>query len=245
MGVALAAEARRRGADVTLLAANLAVPPPPGVEVVETPSAEDVAREALAAEARLGGEVCDAAVLFVDLVGSTTLATQEPPERVVARLNGFFAVIVDVVARHGGVDIVYSNAAARLAPGTPWAELVGPFVETNNLATTRILRAFGPLLRPRGRLLVVASAFGSLRRLPTRLHGYFDTDAMSLADLDTTMLAWRDAVMGRRHARRSGLPGARRHRRVATMVRQHGRCADPRGGGDGAAAPRPRSRREC
>lgn len=47
MGVALAAEAARRGADVTLLAANLAVPAPDGVEVVETPTAEDLAREAL------------------------------------------------------------------------------------------------------------------------------------------------------------------------------------------------------
>jgi phosphopantothenoylcysteine decarboxylase/phosphopantothenate--cysteine ligase len=48
MGVAIAAEARRRGADVTLLAANLAVPPPEGVEVVETRTAEEVLREALA-----------------------------------------------------------------------------------------------------------------------------------------------------------------------------------------------------
>ena len=48
MGVALAAEARRRGADVTLLAANLAVPAPPGVELVETPTAADLEREALA-----------------------------------------------------------------------------------------------------------------------------------------------------------------------------------------------------
>jgi phosphopantothenoylcysteine decarboxylase/phosphopantothenate--cysteine ligase len=48
MGVALAAEARRRGAAVTLLAANLHVAPPPGVEVVETPTAADLAREALA-----------------------------------------------------------------------------------------------------------------------------------------------------------------------------------------------------
>ena len=46
MGVALAAEAARRGADVTLLAANLAVAAPDGVEVVETPTAEDLAREA-------------------------------------------------------------------------------------------------------------------------------------------------------------------------------------------------------
>ena len=40
MGVALADTARKRGAEVTLLAANLAVEPPDGVEVVETPTAE-------------------------------------------------------------------------------------------------------------------------------------------------------------------------------------------------------------
>src|SRR5918996_1608723 len=48
MGVALAAEARRRGAAVTLLASNLAVPAPEGVEVVQTPTAADVEAEALA-----------------------------------------------------------------------------------------------------------------------------------------------------------------------------------------------------
>ncbi len=47
MGVALAQEARQRGATVTLLAANLAVPPPAGVDVVETPTAADLEREAL------------------------------------------------------------------------------------------------------------------------------------------------------------------------------------------------------
>ncbi|MFL6007217.1 MAG: bifunctional phosphopantothenoylcysteine decarboxylase/phosphopantothenate--cysteine ligase CoaBC [Gaiellaceae bacterium] len=48
MGVALAEEARRRGARVTLLAANLAVAPPHGVEVVQTPTAERLLQEALA-----------------------------------------------------------------------------------------------------------------------------------------------------------------------------------------------------
>jgi phosphopantothenoylcysteine decarboxylase/phosphopantothenate--cysteine ligase len=47
MGVALAAEARRRGAEVTLLAANLAVGAPGGIDVVETPTAADLEREAL------------------------------------------------------------------------------------------------------------------------------------------------------------------------------------------------------
>ncbi len=48
MGVALAEEARRRGAEVTLLAANLAVPAPAGVTVVETPTAESMLDAALA-----------------------------------------------------------------------------------------------------------------------------------------------------------------------------------------------------
>src|SRR3954468_16767877 len=48
MGAALAAEARRRGADVTLVASNLRVPSPIGVDVVQAPTAEDVARETLA-----------------------------------------------------------------------------------------------------------------------------------------------------------------------------------------------------
>ena len=48
MGVALAAEAQRRGAHVTVLAAHLAAPVPDGVEVVETPTAADLEREALA-----------------------------------------------------------------------------------------------------------------------------------------------------------------------------------------------------
>ena len=63
MGVALAEEARRRGAEVTLLAANLAVPAPAGVEVVETPTAADLAREA---NARAGVDVVLMAAAVAD-----------------------------------------------------------------------------------------------------------------------------------------------------------------------------------
>ena len=50
MGVALAEEARRRGADVVLLAANLAVPAPAGVETLLTSTAQDMLAAALALE---------------------------------------------------------------------------------------------------------------------------------------------------------------------------------------------------
>src|SRR5258705_203859 len=63
MGVALAEEARRRGAHVTLLAANLAVPAPGGIEVVETPTAADLAREA---KDRAGADVVLMAAAVAD-----------------------------------------------------------------------------------------------------------------------------------------------------------------------------------
>jgi phosphopantothenoylcysteine decarboxylase/phosphopantothenate--cysteine ligase len=48
MGVAVAAEAKRRGAEVTLVYANGAVPAPDGVEVVPAPTARELGREMLA-----------------------------------------------------------------------------------------------------------------------------------------------------------------------------------------------------
>jgi phosphopantothenoylcysteine decarboxylase / phosphopantothenate---cysteine ligase len=48
MGVAVAEEARRRGAEVTLIASNVTVLPPEGVTVVDAPTAADLGRETLA-----------------------------------------------------------------------------------------------------------------------------------------------------------------------------------------------------
>jgi phosphopantothenoylcysteine decarboxylase/phosphopantothenate--cysteine ligase len=78
MGVALAAEARRRGADVTLLAANLAVPAPEGVELVETPSAADLEREAFARAAETDVIVMAAAV--ADYRPAAALAAKRPKD---------------------------------------------------------------------------------------------------------------------------------------------------------------------
>jgi phosphopantothenoylcysteine decarboxylase / phosphopantothenate---cysteine ligase len=78
MGVALAAEARRRGAEVTLLAANLAVPAPAGVELVETPSAADLEREALARAAEADVVVMAAAV--ADYRPAEALAAKRPKD---------------------------------------------------------------------------------------------------------------------------------------------------------------------
>ena len=79
MGVALAAEAHARGALVTLLGANLSVPAPPGVDLVQTPSAGDLEREALARAPEADVVIMAAAV--ADYRPADALAAKRPKDR--------------------------------------------------------------------------------------------------------------------------------------------------------------------
>ncbi|GAB2860132.1 adenylate/guanylate cyclase domain-containing protein [Actinoallomurus bryophytorum] len=81
---------------------------------------EDVARHALEHGVALGGgEVCDAAVIFADLQGSTRLAATRPPGEVVALLNAYFGIVVDVVSAHGGLINKFQGDAALAIFGAP------------------------------------------------------------------------------------------------------------------------------
>ncbi|MEV0488366.1 SDR family NAD(P)-dependent oxidoreductase [Streptomyces sp. NPDC050508] len=94
--------------------------------------------------------------------------------------------------RHGGVDFVISNAVARLLPGESQAERAAEFIDVSNTATHAMLRSFGPLLRPGGRFLVVASSLGTLGHLDPRLQDLFD--GASLDQVEYAVESWRSAV---------------------------------------------------
>jgi adenylate cyclase len=80
---------------------------------------EDVAREALTRGIELGGEARQVAVLFVDVVGSTSLAAARDPAEVVEILNRFFAVVVEVTTEHGGWVNKFEGDAALCVFGAP------------------------------------------------------------------------------------------------------------------------------
>ncbi|MGE2716659.1 adenylate/guanylate cyclase domain-containing protein [Mycolicibacterium litorale] len=84
-----------------------------------------VGREvALAAEKQqieLGGEERHAAVVFVDIIGSTQLVTSRPAVEVVELLNRFFAVIVEEVDRHHGLVNKFEGDAVLAVFGAPVA----------------------------------------------------------------------------------------------------------------------------
>jgi carbonyl reductase 1 len=98
----------------------------------------------------------------------------------------------ELAGRHGGVDVVLSNAAARIVPERPPQEQIDEFVAVGNGGAHAVLRSFGPVLRPGGRLIVVASSLGTLGRLDPRLHHLLD--GVSLAAVEAAVEAWRAAV---------------------------------------------------
>jgi NAD(P)-dependent dehydrogenase (short-subunit alcohol dehydrogenase family) len=98
----------------------------------------------------------------------------------------------ELEARHGGVDVVLSNAVARVLPDESQSARADEFIDVSNTATHAVLRSFGPVLRPGGRLLVVASALGTLGHLDPRLHPLFD--GASLDQVEYAVESWRGAV---------------------------------------------------
>ena len=79
----------------------------------------EVARRALEEKPQLGGATRHVAVLFVDVVGSTTYATENEPEHVVKALNEFFNRVVDVVHRNKGTINKFQGDAALAIFGAP------------------------------------------------------------------------------------------------------------------------------
>jgi NAD(P)-dependent dehydrogenase (short-subunit alcohol dehydrogenase family) len=126
--------------------------------------------------------------------------------------DGIAALATDL---RDGVDIVFSNASARLAPDREPAEEIDALVETNNLGTIRMLRAFAPILRAGGRLLVVASSFGTLGHLDSRLRPQFER-ARRLEDVEAVLGQWRAAV----HAGRAEADGWPKWINVPSKVAQ-------------------------
>ena len=138
----------------------------------------------------------------------------------------------ELADRHGGVDIVMSNAIAALSRDRPQSEQADASIDVANGGTHAVLRSFGPVLRPGGRLIVVASSLGTLGHLDPCLHPLFD--GATLEQVEAAVESWAE-----RHSRRHGRgPG------VAPLDQRalqggSGRC----GPGGCRAAPGGRSRR--
>jgi adenylate cyclase len=98
----------------------------------------DVARRAIEEGTSLSGDVREAAILFIDLVGSTTLAASRPPQEVAEVLNDFFRIVVDAVDERNGLINKFQGDAALAVFGAP---LPTAGAASAALATARSLRS--------------------------------------------------------------------------------------------------------
>jgi adenylate cyclase len=98
----------------------------------------DVARRAIEEGTSLSGDVREAAILFIDLVGSTTLAASRPPQEVARVLNDFFRIVVRAVDDHRGLINKFQGDAVLAVFGAPLAH---DDSATAALATARLLRS--------------------------------------------------------------------------------------------------------
>src|SRR3954463_11784932 len=112
------------------------------------------------------------------------LLTGRNPERVraAAEAAGVEGRVLDVrdgaaiealAAELAEIDIVFSNATARMSPQADPADEVDAVAETSNGAAGAVRRAFAPRLRPGGRLVIGASALGTLDKLDERVAARF------------------------------------------------------------------------
>jgi adenylate cyclase len=79
----------------------------------------EVAQRALHEGAALGGETREVSALFVDIIGSTTMARERSAPEVVAVLNQFFAVVVACVDAEGGWVNKFEGDGALCVFGAP------------------------------------------------------------------------------------------------------------------------------
>jgi carbonyl reductase 1 len=134
-------------------------------------------------------------------VADATAAVTARPEirsRVIGRVldvadtGAVTGLAAELADRYGGADIVISNAIAALTPDRPQSEQADEFIDVANGGTHAVLRSFGPVLRPGGRLIIVASSLGTLGRLDASLHPLLD--GATLEQVEAAVESWRTAL---------------------------------------------------
>ncbi|TCO49930.1 adenylate cyclase [Kribbella antiqua] len=150
----------------------------------------EVVHEALNSD-RLGGEERFAAVLFVDLVGSTELAAERPPVEVVQLLNRFFTIVVDEVDRQGGFVNKFAGDAALAIFGAP-AELpdaAGSALRAGRALARRLADELPEATAGIGVTagVVVAGTVGDVRRHEYTVIGDPVNEAARLSELAKTL----------------------------------------------------------
>jgi adenylate cyclase len=127
------------------------------------------------------------AILFVDLTGSTELASTRPPTEVVELLNEFFGVVVETVDEHGGLINKFEGDAALAVFGAPQecADAAGSALAAGREMAERLEREVAEIDAGIGVSYgsVVAGNIGGAKRFEYTVIGDAVNEAARLVDL--------------------------------------------------------------
>ncbi len=168
----------------------------------------DVAEAALGWGVQLGGSEQVVGVLFIDVVGSTTLARQRPATEVVELLNRFFEVIVTAVEENDGLVNKFEGDAVLAVFGAPLPhpDPAGGALRASRLIADRLPAAVPDLRAGIGVSygVVVAGNVGAIERYEYTVIGDPVNESARLSEVakrDTSLpVASEPAVMGAREA---------------------------------------------
>ena len=132
----------------------------------------NVARRAIEEGASMSGDVQEAAILFIDLTGSTALAASHPPQQVAEVLNEFFHIVVNAVDAREGMINKFQGDAALAVFGAPLRSERRRLGGVGDGAHPRRAAARAAPRRLRDRRLGGRGVRGQHRRRePLRVHG--------------------------------------------------------------------------
>lgn len=80
---------------------------------------DEVAATALERGLEMGGETRHVAAMFVDVVGSTSMAMERPATEVVTAINRFFELVIATTSKHGGHVNKFAGDGALIVFGAP------------------------------------------------------------------------------------------------------------------------------
>ncbi|MGC0363202.1 adenylate cyclase [Rhodococcus sp. 27YEA15] len=187
----------------------------------------EVAANAMLNNPELGGEERDVAVMFVDVIGSTTMAATNSPTTVVALLNRFFEVVVDEVDRHGGFVNKFEGDAALAIFGAPTTidDHAGSALAASRAITSRLAAEVPEIRTGIGVAsgVAVAGNVGARERFEYTVIGDPVNEAARLSELAKSV---DGHLVASGHAVEAADPGESRHWRFTETVTLRGRLAE-------------------
>ncbi|XP_046559758.1 carbonyl reductase [NADPH] 1-like [Haliotis rubra] len=148
---------------------------------------------------------------------------------------------------YGGVNVIIANGSVSYEKNSPvpLSEQSEGYIRVNNIGNANLYQALEPLLRQDGRYVIVSSGFGQLSHISEKLRPKFQTDNMSIDQLNCVLNEYVTSTKDGSY-KEKGWPGlAKRRLQAGSCSSNQNPCAQSEGQPSSSARERLLSRMDC